>query len=100
MAIEAQTGPGGLPENINQPSKELQEAIIDVVEANKKPNITEFDDGSAIVGEYNEEIEVTTVPFDGNIAESIDESILKGIASDLTASIDDDKSSRQEWEDS
>ena len=100
MAIEAQTGPGGLPDNINQPSKELQEAMIDVVEANKKPNITEFDDGSAIVGEYSEEIEVTTVPFDGNIAESLDESILKGIASELTASIDDDKSSRQEWEDS
>ena len=72
MAIEPQTGPGGLPENINVPSKELEEAILDVTEFNQQPNVTEFDDGSAIIGEYTEEETIVNVPFDGNISESID----------------------------
>ena len=55
MAIEPQTGPGGLPENINVPSKELTEAMVDVNEANITPNVTELEDGSAIVGEIQEE---------------------------------------------
>tara|TARA_Y100001963_G_scaffold131128_1_gene188112 strand:- start:3647 stop:6088 length:2442 start_codon:yes stop_codon:yes gene_type:complete len=100
MAIEPQTGPGGLPENINVPSKELEEAILDVTEFNQQPNVTEFDDGSAIIGEYTEEETIVNVPFDGNISESIDESVLGAIASELTANIDDDKSSRQDWEES
>ena len=61
MAIEPQTGPGGLPENINVPSKELTEAMVDVNEANITPNVTELEDGSAIIGEIQEEtLEIMT----------------------------------------
>ena len=74
MAIERDIGAGGLPENLNVPSPELEQAEIDVIEVGKQLNITEFDDGSAIVGEYVEETQevVSDVPFDGNLAEVID----------------------------
>ena len=99
MAIEKDLGSGGLPEDINLPSPELEQAEIDVIEFNKKPNITEFDDGSAIVGEFTEETEVQVeIPFDGNLAQVIDEAELGRISNDLTGSVQDDMSSREEWE--
>ena len=100
MAIEPQTGPGGLPENINVPSKELTEAMVDVNEANITPNVTELEDGSAIVGEFQEETLEINIPFDGNIAEAMDDSVLSGIASELVSDIDDDTASRKDWEES
>jgi len=99
VAIEKDLGSGGLPEDINLPSPELEQAEIDVIEFNKKPNITEFDDGSAIVGEFTEETEVQVeIPFDGNLAQVIDEAELGRISNDLTGSVQDDMSSREEWE--
>ena len=99
MAIEKDLGSGGLPEDINLPSPELEQAEIDVIEFNKKPNVTEFDDGSAIVGEFTEETEVQVeIPFDGNLAQVIDEAELGRISNDLTGSVQDDMSSREEWE--
>tara|TARA_Y100001937_G_scaffold50061_1_gene69711 strand:- start:483 stop:2933 length:2451 start_codon:yes stop_codon:yes gene_type:complete len=99
VAIEKDLGSGGLPEDINVPSSEMEQAEIDVIEFNKKPNITEFDDGSAIVGEFTEETEVQVeIPFDGNLAQVIDEAELGRISNDLTGSVQDDMSSREEWE--
>ena len=99
MAIEKDLGSGGLPENINVPSPELEQAEIDVIEFDKKPNVTEFDDGSAIIGEFTEETQIQMdIPFDGNLAEVIDESELGRISNDLTGSVQDDMSSREEWE--
>tara|TARA_R100001510_G_C7651820_1_gene209593 strand:+ start:396 stop:2846 length:2451 start_codon:yes stop_codon:yes gene_type:complete len=99
VAIEKDLGSGGLPEDINLPSPELEQAEIDVIEFNKKPNVTEFDDGSAIVGEFTEETEVQVeIPFDGNLAQVIDEAELGRISNDLTGSVQDDMSSREEWE--
>ena len=99
MAIEKDLGSGGLPEDINLPSPELEQAEIDVIEFDKKPNVTEFDDGSAIVGEFTEETEVQVeIPFDGNLAQVIDEAELGRISNDLTGSVQDDMSSREEWE--
>ena len=99
MAIERDIGGGGLPENLNKPSPELEQAEIDIIEFNEQANVTEFDDGSAIVGEFQEEIAVTPdIPFDGNLADVIDEAELGRIASDLSGSVDDDMSSREEWE--
>ena len=40
-----------------------------------------------------------TVPFDGNLADVIDEAELNRISSDLVGSIEDDLSSREDWED-
>ena len=42
---------------------------------------------------------VPTVAFDGNLADVIDSSVLGRISSDLVGSIEDDLSSRQDWED-
>ena len=59
----------------------------------------EFDDGSAVVGDYDDGMGVVPeVAFDGNLADVIDSAILGRIASDLVGYIDDDLSSRQDWE--
>jgi hypothetical protein len=99
VAVERNIGAGGVPEELNAPSPELEQAEIDIIEFNEQANVTEFDDGSAIVGEFQEEIAVTPdIPFDGNLADVIDEAELGRIASDLSGSVDDDMSSREEWE--
>ena len=100
MAVEREIGSGGLPEDLNVPSEELEQAELDIIEFNKQPNITEFDDGSAVIGEFSEEVEgVSEIPFDGNLAEILDDSVLNVICSDLTGDVEDDLSSRQDWED-
>lgn len=38
-------------------------------------------------------------PFDVNLAEVLDEHVVRSIASDLRAAVDDDRESRKEWED-
>ena len=99
MAVERNVGAGGIPENLNVPSPELEQAEIDIIEFNEQSNVTEFDDGSAIVGEFQEEMAIMPdIPFDGNLADVIDEAELGRISSDLTGSVDDDMSSREEWE--
>ncbi len=99
MAVERNIGAGGLPENLNAPTPELEQAELDVIEFDKQSNVTEFDDGSVIIGEFQQEVEVTPeIPFDGNLADIIDDSELGKIASDLSGNVDDDISSREEWE--
>ncbi len=97
MAIERDIGAGGIPdEPIIKDTTRMQE----VTPLPETPGITEFDDGSAIVGEYEEEGEpVVDVPFDGNLADVIDEGELSSISFDLVGSIEDDFSARQDWED-
>jgi len=53
------------------------------------------EDGGAII---NPEIMPPDTGFDGNLAEFIDENDLQVIASELRQSFEDDKSSRQQWE--
>ena len=53
------------------------------------------EDGGAIV---NPEIMPPDTGFDGNLAEFVDENDLQVIASELRQSFEDDKSSRQQWE--
>src|SRR5210317_87668 len=97
MAIERGLGAGGLPEEPMVPQGPAFENVIDLA---AQPGITEFDDGSAVVGEYEEPMEApVSVPFDGNLAEVIDEAELGLISSDLVGSIEDDLSSREDWED-
>jgi hypothetical protein len=97
MAIERDIGAGGVPDEVLVEDTNLTEEISELLET---PGITEFDDGSAIVGEYEEEGEpVEDVPFDGNLADVIDEGELSSISFDLVGSIEDDFSARQDWED-
>ena len=91
MAIEKVNG----VENPEQP----QGVQVPLPEAEITPGVTELDDGSVIVGEMQQEIQATIpVPFDANLAEFIEESDLGVVSSDLVGAIDDDISSRRDWE--
>ena len=74
MAIEQGLGAGGTPE---EPVVEDTTRMQEIPELPATPGITEFDDGSAVVGEYEEEGEpVADVPFDGNLADVIEEAMI------------------------
>ena len=100
MAIEPSAGPGGLPmEIIDQLVQEAANTPVEMVDLPENPNVMEMDDGSVIVGDIMDEEPMMDVPFDGNLAEVIEEYELNRIASDLIGQIEDDLSSREEWED-
>ena len=65
----------------------------------ENPGVFNFDDGSAIVGEYTEMEATVEVAFDSNLADVMEDSDLGQISNDLIGNIDDDFSSRQDWED-
>jgi len=97
MAVERGLGAGGPADVPMIPDEGM---IENVIEMPAQPGITEFDDGSAVVGDYEDEMEPRPeVPFDGNLADVIDEAELGRISSDLVGSIEDDLSSREDWED-
>jgi hypothetical protein len=92
MAIEKVNGieNAALPEGIQ----------VSVPDAEITPGITELEDGSAIIGEMQETIETSMpVAFDANLAELIDDGDLGVISSDLVGDIEEDISSRRDWED-
>ena len=95
--IDRDSGPGGIPE---MPMLPEENVLANIPELPQQPGVFEFDDGSAIVGDYDDGMGVApTVAFDGNLADVIDSSVLGRISSDLVGSIEDDLSSRQDWED-
>lgn len=98
MAIEKGIGSGG--DNIIPMNPEEQ---IDIVEMAAEPGQVTMDDGSVILGDISEEMMMTEVPieipFDANLADYMDESEATSIASDLVGDIEDDMSSREDWED-
>tara|TARA_R110002020_G_scaffold18150_2_gene63905 strand:- start:4329 stop:6812 length:2484 start_codon:yes stop_codon:yes gene_type:complete len=97
MAIERGLGAGGLPQD---PMVAEAESLQNVIDLPAQPGVTEFDDGSAVVGEFEEQADIpASVPFDGNLADVIDEADLGRISSDLIGSIEDDLASREDWED-
>ena len=97
MAIERGMGAGGLPQD---PMIAEAESLQNVIDLPLQPGVTEFDDGSAIIGDYEgDQPPVQPVPFDGNLAEVVDEAELNRMSSDLVSSIEDDLASREDWED-
>jgi hypothetical protein len=73
---------------------------IDIVQFPEQPNIMEMEDGSAIIGEFEEDqIDIENIPFDANLADYMDDADLKKISSDLMGDVEEDMSSRQDWED-
>ena len=95
--IDRDSGPGGIPE---MPMLPQENVLADIPQLPQQPGVFEFDDGSAVVGNYDDEMDVTpSVAFDGNLADVIDSALLGRISSDLVGSIEDDLSSRQDWED-
>jgi hypothetical protein len=98
MAIEKGIGAGG--ENVIPMNPEEQ---IDIVELAAQPGQVTMDDGSVLLGDISEEMMMTEVPidipFDANLADFMDESEATSIASDLMGDVEDDMSSREDWED-
>ena len=91
---EIPLGPGGPQADMIEEAEEL-----DIVEVPEQPNITELDDGTAIIGEMPEEpMPSDEIPFDANLASFIDEADLGKVSDDLAQSVKDDISSRDEWE--
>ena len=96
MAIEREIGAGGLPQS------PLGMEQVDIIEQMPLNGSVELSDGSMLVGDATDILraeETVEVPFDANLAEYIDESDLSVVASDIVSDIEDDLSSRQEWED-
>ena len=75
-------------------------AQIDVEEeqAQLPPDVEiELDEDGGVTVNIGKE-EDDDVPFDGNLAEVVDPSVLQGISADLMGLFEADKSSRKEWE--
>ena len=87
-AVEMAMGPGG-------PGMTAEEQMTEV----QLPLIDDLPEGIMLAG--NEEmVEVQTEVYNhnANLAEVLDDSILGSLSSDLSGKIDEDKSSREEWE--
>ena len=92
------------PANYDQPQTVNDELLIPAQvgqEVQLEPgtdepiNIEMTEDGGAVVNPEQEQIETG---FDGNLAEFIDPDVLTNISSELRQSYEDDKGSRQQWE--
>ena len=92
------------PANYDQPQTVNDELLIPAQvgqEVQLEPgtdepiNVEMTEDGGAVVNPEQEQIETG---FDGNLAEFMDQDVLTNISSELRQSYEDDKGSRQQWE--
>ena len=95
MAIEKE--PNTIPNSQNtlEGTEDMQGAIEAIEEAGQE-DFEMQEDGSAVLGGM-EDMPLDT-DFDSNIAELLDDDTLNGIAIELNAGIEKDKSSREDWE--
>ena len=100
MAIpENPFGPGGPQEtvlDIEQPlqNQDIPKEIIEMIEGGGIAD----EEGNFEFGASEELEEIDVVPFDGNLAEYMEETELMTISNDLLGGIEEDKSSRKGWE--
>ena len=69
---------------------------------NADPNVelTDLPDGGADVNfDPNAPVDQSQIPFDGNLADYIEETDLKRFASELVGNFESDKHTRKDWED-
>ncbi len=95
MAIEKEPNNILNSQNTLEGTEDMQVAIEAIEEAGQE-DFEMMDDGSAVLGGI-EDMPLDT-DFNSNIAEVLDDDILDGIAMELTAGIEKDKSSREDWE--
>ena len=93
LARDAKTiGPGG--------GEDLQAedvgTTVDVTEGQDQIDIEIAEDGSAVIGAEETPIQ----DFNSNLAEVLDEGYLGGLASELTERVENDRASREDWEQS
>ncbi len=94
LARDAKTvGPGG--------GEDLQAedvgTTVDIEQTNEAPNVEIIEDGSAVVGEQLDDI---ALGFNSNLAEKLDASYMQGLSNELIEKVDNDKSTREDWEQS
>jgi len=65
------------------------------LETNGEANVEIIDDGSAVVGEEDSPL---TSGFNSNLAEILDEGYLQSLSNDLIDKVENDRSSREDWE--
>jgi hypothetical protein len=87
-AVEMAMGPGG-------PAMTAEEQMTEV----QLPEADMLPEGIMLAGdEEMVEVEAEVYDHDANLAEVLDDSILGALSSDLGSSVDDDRSSREDWE--
>ena len=95
-------GPGGPEqEEIIVEGNPLDELKVDsdILDLVQNTEGVELDDGSIEFTMEESLLEKEQIPFDANIAEYVDDSILHELSNDILSYIEEDKSSRSEWED-
>jgi len=95
MAIEKEPNNILNSQNTLEGTEDMQIAIEAIEEAGQE-DFEIQEDGSAILNGMDDMPMDTG--FDSNIAESLDDDTLNGIATELTSGIEKDKSSREDWE--
>ena len=95
MAIEK--GISVAPQGIDEAAleEETQELEIEIV----NPDMVTLDDGSVEITLIPEGSSLGSLPFEGNLAEELEEDYLAELADELTDLIDSDIDSRKEWAD-
>jgi hypothetical protein len=95
MAIEKSlyAAPQGIAADIDEDAPDLAIEIVD-------PEMVTMSDGSMEITIIPDADMGDMVPFDANLAETLDEDVLTGLANDLVDSIDADINSRKDWADS
>lgn len=87
-AVEMAMGPGG-------PGMTAEEQMTEV----QLPETDMLPEGIMLAGdEEMVEVEAEVYDHNANLAEVLDDSILGALSSDLGSSVDDDRSSREDWE--
>ena len=94
MAVEK--GLYSAPIGIEEESLE-QEANLEIEIVN--PEMVTLDDGSVEVTIIPDADIGDVVPFDANLAEVLDDSVLNELSDELIGSVDSDTSSRKDWAD-
>ena len=89
-SVDMAMGPGGPA----IPEEAMTEIQVPSTEEQLPPNVVMFDESEGM------EVEVEEYDHNANLAEVLDDSILGSLSSDLNSKIDDDKSSRDDWEES
>ena len=95
MAIEKSisVAPQGIDEAALE--EETQQLEIEIV----NPDMVTLDDGSVEITLIPEGSSLGSLPFEGNLAEELEEDYLAELADELTDLIDSDIDSRKEWAD-
>ena len=90
----APIGPGGGEDlDVEEVGQE-----IELDQPKDQPNVQIVDDGSAVVNPMEEQ--QAPQSFMSNLAEVLDPSYLQSVANELVDKIDNDKSTREDWEES